>query len=58
MFSLPLGAGSVKFTHWLSREAVWERYHNLSQFAVIEGEEVAVSPIQSSFDLKNLWLTT
>ncbi|KAI9818182.1 MAG: hypothetical protein M1827_000807 [Pycnora praestabilis] len=38
-FSLPLGEDSVKFTVWLSREAVWERYSTLSQIAVLEGEE-------------------
>jgi len=43
LFSLPLGKDSVEFTYWLSPEAVWERYHSLSQIAVLEGEELTVS---------------
>ncbi|KAK3167943.1 hypothetical protein OEA41_004389 [Lepraria neglecta] len=40
LFSLPLGEESVKFTHWLSREAILDRYHSQSQFAVLEGEQL------------------
>lgn len=40
LFSLPLGEDSVEFTEWLSPEAIWDRYHTLSQFAVLEGKEL------------------
>ena len=43
LFSLPLGEDSVNFTYWLTTEAVWERFHSLSQIAVLEGEELQVS---------------
>lgn len=43
LFSLPLGEESEKFTHWLNRDDVWERFHTLSQIAVLEGEELEVS---------------
>ncbi|KAI9872997.1 MAG: hypothetical protein M1830_000951 [Pleopsidium flavum] len=45
LFSLPLGEESVKFTYWLSKEAVWERYSTLSQIAVLEPTEKEVSSI-------------
>ncbi|KAF6227315.1 hypothetical protein HO133_008758 [Letharia lupina] len=41
LFSLPLGEESVEFTQWLSSDAIWDRYHTLSQFAVLEGQELA-----------------
>jgi len=41
LFSLPLGEESLEFTHWLRPDAIWARYHTLSQFAVLEGEELA-----------------
>ena len=50
LFSLPLGEGCAKWTHWLSREATWDRYRTLSQFAVLQGEESAVG--QQSFENK------
>ncbi|MCJ1461325.1 hypothetical protein MMC28_011707 [Mycoblastus sanguinarius] len=50
LFSLPLGEESVTFTHRLSREAIWERYQTLSQFAVLEGEELAVSRLARTFE--------
>ena len=43
LFSLPLGEDFVNFTYWLSPEAVWKRYHSLSQIAVLEGEELEVN---------------
>lgn len=48
----------MKFTHWLSGEAVWERYHTLSQFAVLEGQELAVSPMRLLSNSRDIWLTT
>ncbi|KAL8726044.1 MAG: hypothetical protein Q9166_006959 [cf. Caloplaca sp. 2 TL-2023] len=41
IFSLPLGEDSVEFTHWLPPEAIWERFHSLSQIAVLKDEELA-----------------
>ena len=43
LFSLPLGENSEQFTYWLSPEAVWERYHSLSQISVLQGDLLAVS---------------
>lgn len=43
LFSLPLGEGSAETLRWMTREAIWERYHTLSHIAVLEGEELAVS---------------
>lgn len=43
LFSLPLGEQSEKFTYWLKAEAVWDRFHSLSQISVLEGEELTVS---------------
>lgn len=43
LFSLPLGEGSAETLKWMTREAIWERYHTLSHIAVLEGEELAVS---------------
>ncbi|KAI0818024.1 S-adenosyl-L-methionine-dependent methyltransferase [Xylaria sp. FL0064] len=37
-FSLPLGENSVKWTMWLSEEALWARINTLSQIAVLKGE--------------------
>ena len=45
LFSLPLGEDSVKFTYWLTREAVWERFHSISYIAVLEGQVLAVSRV-------------
>ncbi|KAI8632536.1 S-adenosyl-L-methionine-dependent methyltransferase [Xylariaceae sp. FL1651] len=43
-FSLPLGENTIKWTHWLSEEALWARFNTLSQIAILKGEqrEVAV----------------
>ncbi|KAE9975834.1 hypothetical protein EG327_008324 [Venturia inaequalis] len=38
LFSLPLGEDEVKWTAWLAREKVWDRFSTLSQIAVLEGE--------------------
>ncbi|KAI3320091.1 S-adenosyl-L-methionine-dependent methyltransferase [Xylariaceae sp. AK1471] len=38
-FSLPLGENSVKWTIWLSEEALWARMNTLSQIAILQGEE-------------------
>ncbi|KAK6088251.1 methyltransferase C25B8.09 [Seiridium cupressi] len=38
-FSLPLGEDSVKWTVWLSEDALWSRINTLSQVAVLQGQE-------------------
>jgi hypothetical protein len=38
-FSLPLGEENVKWTVWLTDDAVWERYSTLSQVAMLKGAE-------------------
>ncbi|ORY65799.1 methyltransferase [Pseudomassariella vexata] len=38
-FSLPIGEGSVKWTNWLSEEALWSRFNTLSQVAVLKGKD-------------------
>ena len=38
-FSLPLGEDSVKWTVWLSEEALASRVNTLSQIAVLKGKE-------------------
>lgn len=40
LFSLPLGENSEEFTYWLTPDAVWDRYHSLSQITVLRGEEL------------------
>lgn len=44
-FSLPLGMDRMKWTHWLKVEAVWERFHTLSQIAVLDGEQLEASSL-------------
>ncbi|KAL8971504.1 MAG: hypothetical protein Q9183_001030 [Haloplaca sp. 2 TL-2023] len=41
LFTLPIGEGLVEFTHWLQPETIWERFHSLSQIAVLDGAELA-----------------
>ena len=48
LFSLPIGEEIVEFTHWLSPDAVWDRFHTLSQFAVLEGQQLLVSSEQGN----------
>ncbi|KAF2842724.1 S-adenosyl-L-methionine-dependent methyltransferase [Patellaria atrata CBS 101060] len=38
LFSLPLGEHENKWTVWLTKDALWERYRTLSQVAVLQGE--------------------
>jgi len=40
LFGLPIGEDSVEFTSWLSKEDIWSRLRTLSQFAILEGEEL------------------
>ena len=39
LFSLPLGEQTIKWTVWLSDDALWSRINTLSQVAVLEGQE-------------------
>lgn len=39
LFSLPIGEDFVKFSIWLSRDAIWERYQTLSQISNLEAEQ-------------------
>ena len=50
LFSLPLGEESVKFTYWMSKDAIWKRYSTLSQVAVLDPaeKEVSVFPLRCS----------
>ncbi|KAL8849273.1 MAG: hypothetical protein Q9221_005743 [Calogaya cf. arnoldii] len=50
LFSLPLGEGSAEFIHWLHPDAIWERFHSLSQIAVLKGDELAVRLVLSCAD--------
>lgn len=38
-FSLPLGEETVKWTVWISEDALWARINTLSQVAVLNGEQ-------------------
>ena len=42
LFSLPLGEHVVKWTNWLSEEAIWDRYHTISHTAVLKGQQLEV----------------
>ena len=47
LFSLPLGEEAVKFTYWMSKDAIWKRYSTLSQIAVLSPAEKEVSTPQN-----------
>jgi len=40
LFSLPLGEDIAKWTVWLTKEAVWERFHTNSHIANLKGQEL------------------
>lgn len=40
LFSLPLGEEKIEWTVWLSDEAIWARFHTLSQIANLEGQKL------------------
>ena len=42
LFSLPLGEDVVKWTNWLSKDAVWDRFHTISHTAVLKGQQLEV----------------
>ena len=42
-FSLPLGEEFHRWTHWLSRDDIWNRYSTLSQFAALDDHALEVS---------------
>ena len=43
LFSLPLGEDSESFTYWLSKDAIWDRFHTISYIAMLEGDNLEVS---------------
>ena len=43
IFSLPLGEHIEKWTNWLSKDVVWERFRTISYIARLEGKELEVS---------------
>ena len=42
LFSLPLGEHVERWTTWLDKGAVWDRFRTISYVARLEGEELAV----------------
>ena len=52
-FSLPLGIEQITWTHWLKPEAVWERFHTLSQIAVLQGESLEVNQLRPPLKIAN-----
>jgi hypothetical protein len=55
-FSLPLGEDSVRWTVWLSEEALWARINTLSHVAILEGEqrETAVSTFREALAMADV----
>jgi len=47
-FSLPLGEDSVKWTVWLTKDAIWERFRTLSHIANLEEGQLEVGYTQIS----------
>lgn len=44
LFSLPIGEESVKWSIWLDRYDIWQRFHTLSQISNLEGQQLEVKP--------------
>lgn len=44
LFSLPIGEESVKWSIWLGRYDIWQRFHTLSQISNLEGQQLEVNP--------------
>ena len=44
LFSLPIGEDSVRWSIWLSRDDIWQRFHTLSQNSNLEGQQLEVNP--------------
>jgi hypothetical protein len=40
IFSLPIGEASVEFQNSLPKDVIWKRIRTLSQFAILEGDEL------------------
>ena len=47
LFSLPISEHFDIFTHWVNENAMWDRYHTLSQFSVMNGEQLEVFVTES-----------
>lgn len=50
LFSLPLGEGIVKWTVWLSKNDLWDRFHTISHIANLKGEQLEVSLRETVLD--------
>ncbi|MCJ1311127.1 hypothetical protein MMC25_004797 [Agyrium rufum] len=46
LFSLPLGHESEEFVYWLTKDAIWDRFHTLSMIAVMEGEQLEATKLR------------
>ena len=44
LFPLPIGEGSMRWSIWLSRDDIWQRFHMLSQISNVEGQQLEVNP--------------
>lgn len=42
LFSLPIGEESVKWSIWLGRYDIWQRFQTLSQISNLEGQQLEV----------------
>jgi len=40
LFSLPIGTDSLKWTVWLSKDAIWDRFHTISHIANLDSEKL------------------
>lgn len=47
LFALPLGEHRHRWTVWLTREAIWNRFRTQSQIAVLPDEESRVSLVST-----------
>lgn len=48
LFSLPIGEDSVKWSIWLSRDDIWQRFHTLSQISNLKGQQLEVMTDQTA----------
>ena len=58
LFSLPLGEHSAKWTVWLSKDAVWERFHTISHIANLRGKQLEVEHAIESSDCDSAEILT
>ncbi|KAF4633452.1 hypothetical protein G7Y89_g4666 [Cudoniella acicularis] len=48
LFSAPISSRTLRWTIWMSKGAIWNRYKTLSQIAVLDIDEQELSPQNSS----------